>query len=98
MKEINYEELDSGIRDTVRFLRENGFNTTDSGDGTKTDMECAIKEPHVFMTCAKEELIDEADRLYKLIIDTKTEGYVFDIQANYNPGDGVGIIMFFGVV
>lgn len=44
-----YDELDPGIRDLVRFLRErHGFNTTDSGDGSKAaTMDCAMPFPHV---------------------------------------------------
>jgi len=33
MEDINYDELDPGIRKLVRLLRDNGFDTTDSGDG-----------------------------------------------------------------
>ena len=33
MEEIDYTELDPGIRKLVRLLRDNGFETTDSGDG-----------------------------------------------------------------
>lgn len=43
LEEINYEELDPGIREIVRRLRELGWDTTDSGDGaSKPDMECAM--------------------------------------------------------
>ena len=33
MKDIDYGELDPGIRETVRRLNEEGFETCDSGDG-----------------------------------------------------------------
>lgn len=33
VEDIDYTELDPGIRETVRFLRSHGFDTTDSGDG-----------------------------------------------------------------
>lgn len=45
---LNYEEMDPGIRDVVKALNEAGFETTDSGDGSKaaTD-EDAFAFPHV---------------------------------------------------
>lgn len=99
MEDLNYEELDLGIRETVRFLRDNGFNTTDSGDGvSKPKGDCVIDESHVFIVCDIEELIYEADRLYDLLIDKGIEGSTFTIQASYNPHDGTGVIMFLGVV
>lgn len=33
MDDVNYEELDPGIRRTVKLIRDHGFVTTDSGDG-----------------------------------------------------------------
>lgn len=33
MEDIDYDDLDSGIRETVRWLRGAGFDTRDSGDG-----------------------------------------------------------------
>ena len=33
MTEVPYDELDPGIRETVRWLNKHLFKTTDSGDG-----------------------------------------------------------------
>lgn len=30
---FNYDQLDDGVRELVRLLRDNRFTTTDSGDG-----------------------------------------------------------------
>ena len=38
---------DPGVRPIVEALLERGFDATDSGDGAKTDMECALDFPHV---------------------------------------------------
>jgi len=50
---IDYDEIDPGIRDVVRRLREAGYNTTDSGDGVTKfaeggeAMDCALPYAHV---------------------------------------------------
>lgn len=46
--DFDYDQLDAGIRDVVRRLHAQGFETTDSGDGTKAaDMSCAVPWPMV---------------------------------------------------
>ena len=50
---MNYDELDPGIRETVRFLRGLGVETSDSGDGvtkiaTGWDKAEAMDFPHVW--------------------------------------------------
>lgn len=83
MTELDYDVLDPGIRKTVRFLRDNGFNTTDSGDGKTKQAKGYIgePEPNVYMTCNPAaptarlpwldygaHLILEADRLLELLV------------------------------
>jgi len=70
----SYEDLDPGIRDVVAWLRSEGFNTTDSGDGvTKLQgdnpYEGALEIPHVFMAVDNDKLFSEADRLLKVMED-----------------------------
>jgi len=43
---MDYTQLDPGIRKLVKLLRENGFETTDSGDG-KTKGDLGLDYPHV---------------------------------------------------
>lgn len=72
-----YDELDAGIRETVRWLFDHGFEPTDSGDGASkfTDpgnrfygLAGALDEPHVFMRVASPaDLAAEADRLHGLL-------------------------------
>jgi hypothetical protein len=74
---IDFDALDPGIRAVVRWLRRNGFNTCDSGDGesklTRFDLEpadiaCALTYPHVFMVVEPADmLVPEADRLRALV-------------------------------
>lgn len=110
--DINYDELDPGIRDTVRWLDEHGFETCDSGDGESkfeegwTEDDGAMPFPHVIIHCLRENLVMEADRLAIMLLQ---EGMSIDmgekpvngnlhIQAMYNPGDLGASIMLVGTV
>ena len=52
MSDFDYDQLDPGIREAVRFLRGRGLHTTDSGDGRTKDPESCgfIPFPHVICT------------------------------------------------
>lgn len=70
--EVPYEDMDPGIRQTVRWLNNNGFITTDSGDGkTKyADGEepcCAMPFPNVAIQTKPEALAADCDRLADLL-------------------------------
>lgn len=69
MPDIDYSLLDPGIVGAVRFLRQHGFNTTDSGDGyTKPKDERTIEGPHVFCVVTHYTVgALEADRALSLI-------------------------------
>jgi hypothetical protein len=61
----NYDELDPGIREVVRFLNDRGFHTTDSGDGRSKPQEWfdagdAIPYPHVVVASSPMGLAHEA--------------------------------------
>jgi len=62
-----YGELDPGIRDTVQFLRNGGFNTTDSGDGVSKEggpLESSmLKVPHVVISVLPSQAMYQADML-----------------------------------
>lgn len=105
MKLLSHDEyaaLDPGIRLVVTWLRDHGYNTTDSGDGvSKAELIAegeALDEPHVFMTCPPATMVLEADRLYSLLerfgsgLDMSSR-----IEASYSPDDGIGVIGLFGV-
>lgn len=99
MRDVNYSELDPGIRSTVEFLREHGFETTESGDGiSKPQDQRTLHVPHVFMVVDPPKMVTESDRLYNLI---KNHGYLKEdthIEAAYNPTDGIAVIIFLGRV
>lgn len=88
MTEINYDELDPGIRELVRQLREAGWNTTDSGDGVSKPVdERVFDTAHVVIFLEpQEDLVLQADVLQHWL---KTRGYpTFDVEAGYAPRDG----------
>jgi len=86
--QMNYEELDSGIRDIVRKLREAGFETTDSGDGSKYDtMGGALAYPHVFIEVPDAgSIIDEAHRAATLLGDD------WEVEASYSTRNKIGML------
>lgn len=71
MEEIDYEKLDPGIRKLVKLLRDNGFDTTDSGDGISkfTDFpdSCAESMPNVYIQTTSDILLSECNRLVNLL-------------------------------
>ena len=87
---LDYSTLDPGVRETVKWLRAHGFNTTDSGDGYSKfehhhcsgtdDDPCEVCDtcldyPHVAMTVKPEKLIAESKRLRSLLEDLMIEVY-----------------------
>lgn len=62
------DKLSPGIRNAVLWMRKNGFETTDSGDGSNygQGMECAVPYPMIAIVVSKADLLDEADRLAEL--------------------------------
>lgn len=105
---IDYAALNQGIRETVRFLRRNGFRTTDSGDGktnVEAGMEGAIDEPHVVSRSTVADVVEEARRLWAILTDLGLEsaafgehgGGKFAIEAHYDVGAIVSTITLWGV-
>jgi len=83
MKDIDYSTLTPGIRNTVKWLREQGFNTTDSGDGVtniQAGMEGALDIAHVHIVLEDPtQLVPEARRLYYVL---QRHGVNFDIDTS----------------
>lgn len=100
-----WDDLDDGIRATVRALWDAGFVTTDSGDGElageKADMTCASEFAHVYMVCPAAALVAEADRLARLVASWPAaatgDSYSGNpVEASYAPADGLGVLMLCG--
>lgn len=70
---LDYDQLDPGIRETVRLIRSWGYETSDSGDGrskegVRTDpdiLEC----PHVAVQDPEDQGPESADGLWARIED-----------------------------
>jgi hypothetical protein len=91
---LTQEKLDAispGVRSAVRWLREHGFETVDSGDGTHyaAGMEGAMPFPHVCMVVEKGDMLAEVERLHDLL----GEGHGLSLEANYSPVDGNAILL-----
>lgn len=96
MDDLNYDELDPGIVEVVRYLRQRGYDTTDSGDGlTKYQRgiaeegdPCYMPVPHVvcLLTPNHRHLIASAGLLRVLLVGQFGEGW--NVQASYDTKDG----------
>lgn len=104
LPEIDLRQLNPGIRATVAVLRANGFDTCDSGDGTTHEHECDLDQPYVHMVVAKSRLIEESDRLVRVL---KEHGVKLDpmnednsaptVQSSYDPVAKAATISVFNV-
>lgn len=112
--DFNYEQLDPGIRKTVRVLRNLGYKTTDSGDGVskfagKSDEEKAelsavgtLSMPHVFINVEDpRDLQMEADQLWALVETLSKDGpsdLEPRIEAVYWPQSNLAMLCLFDFV
>jgi hypothetical protein len=111
MDTLDPNTLDPGIRTTVLWLREHGFDTRDSGDGvSKIDVNAgdddfaALWYPHVAIIVPPDQLIAEARRLLKLLfargirIDEQgPDESVPAIEASFDPANDIAMIVLSGV-
>lgn len=100
-EELDYGKLAPGIRDTVRWLRANGFRTINSGDGIHHECVCDKHYAFVQMTIEPEFLIAETDRLDALVksYGIDAEEWADDdfepllVHGDYLPGHGALICL-----
>lgn len=92
-------QINPGIVKVVQLLNDNGFTTTDSGDGETHDFECDRSYGYVVVITQPESLISESNRLTTLLRDNGVklaplgpEENLPYIQANYSPVDGYSFI------
>lgn len=105
MNQDIYKDMNPGIVKTVRWLREAGFKTCDSGDGETHDHECDQSMPYVHMLCDPVKLVSEADRLCSLLQSVHGVACYYNepnendpcIQATYNPGDRTAILSLYNI-
>jgi hypothetical protein len=90
-EDLNYEELDPGIREVVRRLRAQGFVTCDSGDGVSKPPEARVFElPHVVARCEPEALLHEARRLQGALDWVEPD---WRVEATYIPKEAVALLL-----
>lgn len=71
---VPYDDLDPGIRQVVRWLNDNSFVTTDSGDGvSKPHADEVLDVPHVSIRCEAETLVQVCDQLTILLREAGVE-------------------------
>lgn len=91
-------EINPGIRETVAFLNQWGFRTTDSGDGKTHDYECDREYPYVVLVTEPKSLIAEADRLVSMLaanginLQAIHEDMPPSVQASYDPISKTAVI------
>lgn len=91
--DIDYDQLDPGIREVVRVLRGYGYHTTDSGDGiTKLgEMGCVIDQPHVVIALEFPfNAIHDALALKERLRHSFDEPW--EVQASYDTEDKQGLL------
>ena len=105
MSNIDYDELDPGIRRLVRKLRDAGFETVDSGDGYSKEgvYEDFLPFPHVAMLSTPSHLVADADRLMACLeewgvsFEPKDPETDIQIEASYSPVDGHTVLLLSNV-
>lgn len=110
--DLNYDDLDPNIRETVRWLRGMNFDTCDSGDGVSKGLppencECDyLPFPHVVIRVTKQQLALDADTLARLLeahhgikLEPQTDegGDEPNLQASYDPADGTAVLVLVNV-
>ena len=92
MDTFDYDKLDPGIRETVRWLHEHGFRTSDSGDGvSKPEVGRTLDIPHVAIKTTPETMMADANRLLAALPTPLSHRVL--IEATYSPIDGYVTLM-----
>ena len=89
-----WKYLDKGIVDLVRFLFDNGYETTDSGDGvSKPDVGREFDFPHVVVSVEPTDLMHSVGFVFGLLAGT--EWAHFQVEGRYALPDGVANLMVY---
>jgi hypothetical protein len=92
--DFDYAAMNPGIRGTVRWLRDHGFETVSSGDGVTHDCpECDANYPYVTISCKPKRLVRAARALVDLLCSagimpgemTENGPAGVVVQAGYEP-------------
>jgi len=102
---LDPDTLNPGVRRLVMWLRAQGFDTVDSGDGKTHQHTCDRGHPYVSIQVNNpEDLVRESMRLTALLREVGVnvepvclEPDVVSIQATYDPADEIGVIDLIGL-
>lgn len=94
MTDFDYDSLDEGIREQVRALREKGFSTMDSGDGSKWDSMPCASMPHTHIVCRMDALgtMGHCMDACQVGLDILGDGWTAEISYTY--GEDSAIVVF----
>ena len=90
--------LNPNIRKLVALLNENGFRTTDSGDGATHDYACDRDHAYVVSVVEPALLVQRAHELVTLLaangvtLGPMSEDATPCVQASYDPLNGFAIL------
>lgn len=97
MKPFDYGSLNPGIRETVRWFHDQGYPTTDSGDGKTRQFECDRTEPYVVVRVDDpKDLIDTCRSIFSDLGPIALRSDVI-ITGLYGPLDGKAHVDITGV-
>lgn len=104
VKAIDYGTINPGVRELVRLLRDNGFDTYDSGDGTTREFECDLGIPYVhivadplFITTDSNRLVFVLEQQGVVLTSHNEDGNAKTVDAAYNPIDKTAVLTVWGV-
>jgi hypothetical protein len=98
--EPDYDALDPGIRETVRWLRRLGWETTDSGDGVSKESDALwCPWPHVHVQIDGHEILAACGRMMNDLLAAGIEVAPCgnpekepSLEVTYDPVDGIAIL------
>lgn len=89
--DLNYDELDPGVRQIVKHLRMKGFRTIASGDGvSKSADSLALPFRHVLVQTAPFALAADADEMAKTLYIAFGRHWV--VEASYSTVDKTALL------
>ena len=96
------DNINPGIKKTVKWFNDLGYKTSDSGDGVTHDFEC--DRDYAYVTILLDDpmtLSTQADRIKALIeergVSVLAVGEYPCIQADYDPVNKLAIIQVMGL-